>query len=125
MKVAHRRELRKLPRNQRERVLRSIIFSRIRHCHLEVVRTLGDAKTGAGIAYWRRELCCGQLRLPGCNADTGLPDLDLQTAWQRGARSLVIGIAPMGGVFAGPVGGYCRLVPMWGNQSRLASPRAA
>ena len=66
---------------------------------LGAARTLTDAKTGAGIAYWRRELCCGQLRLPGCNADTGLPDLDLETAWQRGARSLVIGIAPMGGQF--------------------------
>ncbi|HVW68870.1 MAG TPA: DUF1611 domain-containing protein [Steroidobacteraceae bacterium] len=60
-------------------------------------RTLTDAKTAAGIAYWRRELCCGQLRLPGCEADTGLPDLTLEAAAARGARSFVIGVAPMGG----------------------------
>ncbi len=61
--------------------------------------TLADAKTAAGIAHWRYELCCGQLRLPGCKADTGLPDLDLETARARGARSLIIGVAPMGGQF--------------------------
>ena len=61
--------------------------------------SLGDAKTGAGIAHWRRELCCGQLRLPDCKADTGLPDLSLEAARQLGARSLVIGVAPMGGQF--------------------------
>lgn len=59
-----------------------------------------DAKTAAGIAHWRRELCCGQLRLPGCKADVGLPDLDLAQARERGAQSLVIGIAPVGGAFA-------------------------
>jgi len=58
-----------------------------------------DAKTAMGIAYWRRELCCGQLRLPGCKADTGLPDMDLESARQHGARSLIIGVAPMGGQF--------------------------
>jgi uncharacterized NAD-dependent epimerase/dehydratase family protein len=61
--------------------------------------SLGDAKTGAGIAYWRRELCCGQLRLPDCKADTGLPDLSLAAAKQLGTRSLIIGVAPMGGQF--------------------------
>src|SRR5262245_61272743 len=59
----------------------------------------GDAKTAMGIAHWRRELCCGQLRLRDCKADTGLPDLDLQTAQRRGAKSLIIGVAPMGGQF--------------------------
>lgn len=61
--------------------------------------SLADAKTAAGIADWRRDLCCGQLRLPGCLADTGLPDLDLDAARERGARSLIIGVAPMGGQF--------------------------
>lgn len=60
---------------------------------------LADAKTASGIAFWRRERCCGQLRLPGCKADTGLPDLDLHTALEAGARSLIIGVAPMGGAF--------------------------
>jgi uncharacterized NAD-dependent epimerase/dehydratase family protein len=62
--------------------------------------SLGHAKTASGIAHWRRELCCGQLRLPECKADTGLPDLDLETAKRMGAASLVIGVAPMGGQFA-------------------------
>jgi uncharacterized NAD-dependent epimerase/dehydratase family protein len=66
---------------------------------LGAAANLADAKTASGIAYWRRELCCGQLRLPGCKADTGLPDLDLRTALDRGARSLIIGVAPMGGAF--------------------------
>ena len=53
---------------------------------LGTASSLGDAKTAAGIAYWRRDLCCGQLRLPGCKADIGLPDLDLEAA-QRLGRS--------------------------------------
>jgi uncharacterized NAD-dependent epimerase/dehydratase family protein len=57
-----------------------------------------DAKTALGIAYWRRELCLGQVRLSGCNADAGLPDLDLETGRKRGAKSLIIGVAPMGGL---------------------------
>ncbi len=61
--------------------------------------SMADAKTALGIAHWRRELCCGQLRLPGCKADTGLPDLDLEQAAKRGAQSLIVGIAPMGGAF--------------------------
>jgi uncharacterized NAD-dependent epimerase/dehydratase family protein len=59
----------------------------------------GDAKTAMGVAHWRRELCCGQLRLPGCKADAGLPDLDLEEGVRRGAKSLIIGVAPMGGRF--------------------------
>lgn len=59
----------------------------------------GDAKTAMGIAYWRRELCCGQLRLAGCKADTGLPDLSLEAARAAGAKSLIIGVAPVGGQF--------------------------
>lgn len=64
------------------------------------VPAASDAKTAAGIAHWRRELCCGQLRLPGCQADVGLPDVSLAQARERGAQSLVIGIAPVGGAFA-------------------------
>ena len=61
--------------------------------------SLAEAKTASGIADWRPELCCGQLRLPGCEADTGLPDLDLAEARRRGAASLIIGVAPWGGQF--------------------------
>ncbi|MEA4838380.1 MAG: hypothetical protein VB101_08860 [Rhodospirillaceae bacterium] len=38
------------------------------------------AKTAAGIADWRPEWCVGQLRLPGCKADLGIPDLTVAEA---------------------------------------------
>jgi uncharacterized NAD-dependent epimerase/dehydratase family protein len=56
------------------------------------------AKTAYGIVDWRREWCLAQLRLPGCSADLGLPDMDIGTAAARGARTLVIGAANAGGV---------------------------
>jgi uncharacterized NAD-dependent epimerase/dehydratase family protein len=55
------------------------------------------AKTGLGVAQWCRERCIGQLRLPGCVVDAGLPDMDVRTAAARGARSLILGVAPVGG----------------------------
>jgi uncharacterized NAD-dependent epimerase/dehydratase family protein len=55
------------------------------------------AKTGLGVAEWRRERCIGQLRLPGCVVDAGLPDMDVKTAVAHGARSLILGVAPVGG----------------------------
>ena len=56
-----------------------------------------NAKTGFGIVQWRRELVAGQLRFPGCNVDLGVPDLGLEQAKAAGVRSLVIGVAPVGG----------------------------
>lgn len=61
------------------------------------VRDARMAKTASGIHYWRRHLCLAQLRLPGCAADLGLPDMAPAEAAQRGAMSLVIGLAPSGG----------------------------
>ena len=67
---------------------------------------LGDAadqlaaKTAQGIAHWRPDSCLGQLRLPGCNADLGLADLNLEQAVEAGARTLVIGVANRGGVIS-------------------------
>ncbi|RYZ44890.1 MAG: DUF1611 domain-containing protein, partial [Myxococcaceae bacterium] len=58
------------------------------------------AKTAHGIVDWRPEWCVGQLRLPGCAADCGLPDLDLEQARARGARTLVVGVVNPGGVLA-------------------------
>ena len=55
------------------------------------------AKTGLGVAQWCPDKCLGQLRLPGCGVDAGLPDLDVRTAAQRGAGSLLLGVAPVGG----------------------------
>jgi uncharacterized NAD-dependent epimerase/dehydratase family protein len=61
---------------------------------------LGDgdrAKTAQGIAYWRPDRCAGQIRLPGCTADVGLPDMTVAEAAARGVATLVIGVAPHGG----------------------------
>lgn len=55
------------------------------------------AKTGAGLAFWRPERCLAQLREAGCAADLGLPDMDLQTAIAKGAKTLVIGTSAPGG----------------------------
>src|SRR5215467_6883770 len=55
------------------------------------------AKTGLGVAQWCRERCIGQVRLRGCTVDAGLPDMDVKTAAARGARSLILGVAPVGG----------------------------
>ncbi len=65
---------------------------------------LGDAadqlaaKTADGIARWRPQNVVGQLRLPGCRADLGLPDVTLEQAQSAGARTLVVGVANRGGV---------------------------
>jgi uncharacterized NAD-dependent epimerase/dehydratase family protein len=56
-----------------------------------------NAKSGIGIVQWRPELVAGQLRFPGCRIDLGVPDLSIPEAIAVGARSLVIGVAPVGG----------------------------
>lgn len=56
------------------------------------------AKTGVGIAHWRPELCVGQLRLPGSGVDLGLPDMTPAEAAAAGAKSLIWGIAGLGGI---------------------------
>jgi uncharacterized NAD-dependent epimerase/dehydratase family protein len=66
---------------------------------------LGDApdhlaaKTADGVAKWRPEWCLGQLRLEGCNADIGLPDMTLEAASAAGVKTLVIGVVNQGGYF--------------------------
>jgi uncharacterized NAD-dependent epimerase/dehydratase family protein len=56
------------------------------------------AKTGLGIIEWRRELCIGQFRRTSDAVDGDLPDLGFDEAVAAGAKSLVIGTAPMGGI---------------------------
>src|SRR3546814_9520031 len=58
------------------------------------------AKTAQGIAHWRPDWCVGQLRLDGCQAGLGLPDLTLEEGRAAGAKTLVIGVANRGGVFS-------------------------
>src|SRR5271167_1954279 len=65
---------------------------------------LGDAhddlaaKTARGIKDWRPDWCLGQLRLDGCKTTVGLPDLSLEDAAAKGAKTLIIGVANRGGV---------------------------
>ena len=55
---------------------------------------LGDApdqlaaKTASGIVHWRRDWCIGQLRLPGCDADLGLPEMTIDAATSAGCRTM-------------------------------------
>jgi uncharacterized NAD-dependent epimerase/dehydratase family protein len=64
---------------------------------------LGDApdddhaKTGYGIAHWRPENCAGQMRLPNCPVDLGLPEMGVAEAVDAGVRTAIIGVAPLGG----------------------------
>jgi uncharacterized NAD-dependent epimerase/dehydratase family protein len=57
-----------------------------------------NAKTGLGIVDWRPELVAGQLRFPGCEVDLGVADMNVSEAVSAGAKSLIIGVAPIGGV---------------------------
>jgi len=67
---------------------------------------LGDApdplaaKLAQGIKDWRPESSVGQIRLPGCRADMGLPDMNPRAAATAGAKTLVIGVANRGGVIS-------------------------
>lgn len=55
------------------------------------------AKTGKGIADWQPEKCIGQFHLPGGTVDLGLTELSLEEAVKKGAKTLVVGTAAIGG----------------------------
>lgn len=54
-------------------------------------------KTGKGLLYWCPDLVAGQIRLPGCKVDLGIPDMTVKEAVDAGVQSLVIGVALIGG----------------------------
>src|SRR5919107_4365146 len=56
------------------------------------------AKTAHGIVDWRPEWTLGQLRLPGCGADLGIPEMGIREAVERGAKTMIVGVANAGGV---------------------------
>lgn len=56
------------------------------------------AKTALGVLDWRPELCLGQMRLPACPVDLGLPETSPAEAVRAGAGTLVIGAVNAGGV---------------------------
>ena len=64
---------------------------------------LGDAvdplaaKVAQGIRDWRPDYARAQFRLPGCNADMGLPDMTMEEAVAAGIKTVVIGVANRGG----------------------------
>jgi uncharacterized NAD-dependent epimerase/dehydratase family protein len=69
--------------------------------YLILIGSMSDptfAKTGFGIVQWRPDLVAGQLRFPGCMLDLGVPDMTVAEAVEAGVKSLVIGVAPVGGV---------------------------
>lgn len=56
-----------------------------------------QAKTAFGLRDWAPEACVGQWSLPGCGVTLELPELNPGQAAAKGAKSLLIGIAPVGG----------------------------
>ena len=73
----------------------------LRAPYLILIGDLGDptyAKTGLGLVHWRPDLVAGQLRFAGSEVDMGVPDMTVTQAVEAGAKSLVIGVAPIGGV---------------------------
>ncbi len=56
------------------------------------------AKTAGGIVDWRPDWCVGQLRLEGCNADCGIPDVSIEDAAAKGAKTMIVGVVNAGGV---------------------------
>jgi D-glutamate N-acetyltransferase len=56
-----------------------------------------NAKTAFGLRDWAREDCLGQWRLSPAAIDLGLPNLRPEEAVKQGVRSLLIGVAPVGG----------------------------
>jgi len=56
------------------------------------------AKTADGVAFWRPEVCLGQLRLPGCKADLRLPDMTIEEAAKTGVKTVIVGTTNRGGV---------------------------
>ncbi len=74
------------------------------HVNPPYLMFLGDvadqlaAKTAHGIVDWRGDWCLGQLRLDGCKADLGIPDMTIAEALAKGVKTLIIGVANAGGV---------------------------
>ena len=59
---------------------------------------LQAAKTANGILQWAPEKCLGQIRLKSCKVRLPIPEYSLEEAYERGARTLIIGVANRGGL---------------------------
>ena len=62
------------------------------------VTEAGFAKTAFGLRDWAADSCVGEYALPGATVSTGLVQLTPAQAAERGARSMLIGVANQGGV---------------------------
>jgi uncharacterized NAD-dependent epimerase/dehydratase family protein len=60
----------------------------------------GYAKTAFGLRDWAADRCVGEFALPSATVTAGLPQLRPIQAREKGARSLVIGVANSGGFIA-------------------------
>jgi uncharacterized NAD-dependent epimerase/dehydratase family protein len=89
---------REIPRSQIQPALMSLPHPYL--LFLGDTTEAGFAKTAFGLRDWAGDKCIGELVLPGGTVSTGLPALSLAEAKERGARSLVIGVANSGGVIA-------------------------
>ena len=58
------------------------------------------AKTAFGLRDWAGDRCVGEWSCGGTAVTTGLPRLTPREARERGARSLVVGVANVGGVIS-------------------------
>ena len=56
------------------------------------------AKFAQGAVDWRPDWCVGQMRLDGCGADLGLPDMTIAEGIEAGAKTFVVGAVNAGGV---------------------------
>jgi len=56
-----------------------------------------DCKTGFGLAHWASERTIGQFRSNENTASVGLCDMTMEQAVAAGAKSLIIGVADIGG----------------------------
>jgi uncharacterized NAD-dependent epimerase/dehydratase family protein len=59
--------------------------------------SLAQCKTAFGLRDWCRDDVVAQCGLAGCSVDLGVPWMSPRDAAAHGARSLVIGVAPIGG----------------------------
>jgi uncharacterized NAD-dependent epimerase/dehydratase family protein len=56
------------------------------------------AKTAVGISHWRPDACIGQYRLSGSGVDLGFPDITPAEAAAAGAKTMIWGVAGVGGI---------------------------
>jgi uncharacterized NAD-dependent epimerase/dehydratase family protein len=81
----------------------NVVRMSLHHIQKPYLLLIGDvenprfAKTALGLRDWTPEACLGQLRYHDRAVDLGLREMSPQQAVAAGAKTLVVGIAPLGG----------------------------